>query len=61
MVVYKPTSTFYDMYEDIRNIVRIILAKTLLTDMFLTREDDNGSTYIDDPTILGNSETMITE
>ena len=61
MVVYKPTSTFYDVCKDICNVVGIVLAKTLLTDVFLTREDDNGSTYVDDPTILGNSETMITE
>ncbi len=61
IVVYKPTSTFYSVYKDIRNVVGIILAKTLLTNVFLTREDDNGSTYVDDPTILGNSKTMITK
>ncbi len=61
MVVYKPTSTFYGVCKDIRNVVGIISAKTLLTDMFLTREDNNGSTYVDDPAILGNSETIMTE
>jgi len=49
------------VYKDIYNIVGITLAKTLLTNVFLTREDNNGSTYVDDPTILGNSKTMITE
>ncbi len=61
MAVYKPASTFYGVCEDIRNVVGIISAKTLLTDVFLTREDNNGSTYVDDPAILGNSKTMITE
>ena len=61
MTVYKPASTFYGVCEDICNAVGIILAETLLTDVFLTGEDDNGSTYVDDPTILGNSETMMTE
>ena len=61
MAVYKPASTFHSVCEDICNIVGIILAKTLPTDVFLTREDDNGSTYVDDPTILGNSKTMMTE
>ncbi len=49
------------MYEDIYNTVGITLAKTLLTNVFLTREDNNGSTYVDDPTILGNSETIMTK
>jgi len=61
MVVYKPTSTFYDVCKDICNVVGIVLAKTLLTDVFLTREDNNGSTYVDDPAILGNSKTMMTK
>jgi len=61
MAVYKPTFTFYGVCKDICNIVGIVSAKTLLTDVFLTREDDNGSTYVDDPTILGNSKTMMTE
>ena len=61
MTVYKPASTFYGVCEDIYNVVGIILAETLLTDVFLTGEDNNGSTYIDDPTILGNSETIMTE
>ncbi len=61
MAVYKPTFTFYSVCEDIHNIVGITSAKTLLTDVFLTREDNNGSTYVDDPTILGNSKTIITE
>jgi len=61
MAVYKPASTFYDVCEDICNTVGIVSAETLPTDVFLTREDDNGSTYVDDPAILGNSETMMTE